>query len=106
MSAKQDAVLELLSKQLTDQGLLIEAGWVSLRHAAIPPEASQAQLDGMRDAFFAGAQHLFASIMTILDPGDEEPTEADMKRMSQIADELDKFGKQLAQRYYPTKGSA
>lgn len=99
------ADLTKLAQGLTDQGKLIEAGWISLRIAAIPADAGQTQLDSMRDAFFAGAQHLFGSIMAILDPEDG-PTEADLMRMSQIAAELEEFGKKLAQRYYPTKGSA
>lgn len=86
--------LKRLTKELTDKGKLIEAGWVSLRLAIFPDGASKEQLTEMRKAFFAGAQHLFSSIMTILDE-DREPTETDMKRMSLIADELDKFGEEL-----------
>ena len=87
---KRDVVLIELSKQLTDRGKLIEAGWVGLRLAAIPVDAPQVQLDEMRIAFFAGAQHLFASIVAMMDPG-AEPTEADLARMDQIKDELDSF---------------
>jgi hypothetical protein len=86
--------LEKLSKRLTDEGKLIEAGWVGLRAAVIPPEASAEQLDDMRNAFFAGAQHLFASIMTILDE-DKEPTEDDLHRLSMINQELQKFVEEL-----------
>lgn len=96
--------LERLSKELTDQGKLIEAGFVGLRLAAIPDDAPDTQVTEMRNAFFAGAQHLYASLMTILDPGDE-PTEADLNRMSLIADELSAFGDQLI-KDLPTGGSA
>jgi hypothetical protein len=85
------AYLERLSRELVDKGKLIEAGWVSLRLAALSDNAPPVQLNEMRMAFFAGAQHLFASIMTILDPG-SEPTDADMVRMDKISDELEKFG--------------
>jgi hypothetical protein len=44
----------------------------------------------MRWVFFAGAQHLFGSIMGIMDPG-EEPTDADLRRMDQIDVELKTF---------------
>lgn len=93
--------LEKLSRDLTDQGRLIEAGWISLRLMAIDPHA---QLDEMRMAFFAGAQHLFASIMTILEPG-AEPTEKDLQRLGLIQAELDKFISEFKQRI-PTKGRA
>lgn len=88
------AHLERLSRELTDKGKLIEAGWVGLRLAAVPLDASPAQLTEMRKAFFAGAQHLFSSIMTILDEG-AEPTDADLARLSLIDTELRSFGHDL-----------
>lgn len=78
------------ARELTDKGKLIEAGWVSLRLVSIPEGANRTQLEQLRNAFFAGAQHLFGSIMSIMDE-DVEPTEKDMQRMSQIANELDEF---------------
>lgn len=97
--------LQRLSRELTERGKLIEAGWVGLRIAAVAPDAPQPQLDEMRQAFFAGAQHLFSSIMTILDPG-EEPTDKDLCRMDQIADELNEFIEDFKMRHAQTKGSA
>ncbi len=41
-------------------------------------------------AFFGGAQHLFASIMGILEPG-AEPTDNDMHRLTLINNELEEF---------------
>lgn len=98
------AFLETLSRRLADEGKLIEAGWVAMRLHAVPLNAPAIQLDNMRMAFMGGAQHLFFSIMTILDPG-SEPTDADMQRMSQIAAELDSYGEELVLRL-GTKGSA
>ena len=86
-----------LTKELIDQGKLIEAGWIGLRGGAIDSNASVMQLQDMRMAFFAGAQHLYASIMIGLDP-DKEPTTADMKRMQQIHDELENFSDELMTR--------
>ena len=79
-----------LSRRLADEGKLLEAGWISYRAIVINPKAPPEQLEECRIAFFAGAQHLFGSVMTTLDPG-SEPTDADMKRMSLINTELDKF---------------
>jgi hypothetical protein len=97
--------LEQLSRRLADDGKLIEAGWIGLRIAAVPLNAPAVQLEEMRNAFMAGAQHLFSSIMTILDPSLEE-TEADMRRLDLIASELDEFRKELELRVSRTKGSA
>lgn len=99
------AFLERLHRELTDQGKLIEAGWVSMRLAAVPLDAPAIQLEEMRNAFFAGAQHLFSSIMTILEPG-EEPTEADLRRLYLINDELQWFIKDFSARRLETKGTA
>lgn len=77
-------------QKLNDEGKLVEAGWLSYRILVMPAEVGAVQLDETRKAFFAGAHHLFGSIMTILEP-DAEPTEADMRRMDLIHQELQKF---------------
>lgn len=82
--------IRTVTERLTDEGRLIEAGWRSLRYVAISKDASLRQLDDMRSAFFAGAQHLWGSIMTVLEPG-SEPTSKDLQRFEQIERELDIF---------------
>lgn len=99
------AHLERLSRELTDKGKLIEAGWVGLRLAAIPLDAPPVQLEEMRNAFFAGAQHLFSSIMTILEP-EAEPTDKDLARMDQIHAELEGFIQAFELKHFPAKGRA
>jgi len=99
------AFLERLTRELVDQGKIIEAGWVGLRLAAIPLDAPAVQLNEMRMAFMAGAQHLFASIMGMLDE-DAEPTDADLKRMDMIHEELEAYAKELELRIGRAKGSA
>jgi hypothetical protein len=77
-------------QRFSDEGKLIEAGWIGMRHAAIARDAPQIQLDEMRMAFFGGAQHLFGCLMSILGHGDE-PTEADYRRVDLIAAELKQY---------------
>jgi len=79
-----------IERQLIADGKIIEAGWMGLRYLSIPKEASEIQLTEMRQAFFAGAHHVFTTIMSVMDEG-EEPTEADLARMTQISNELDNF---------------
>lgn len=93
-----------LTRELMDQGKLIEAGWVSLRMHTIPLNAPAGQLQEMRMAFMAGAQHLFSSMMAGLDP-DAEPTEADTRRMDLIDAELEAFAKELKLRVVKPEGS-
>jgi hypothetical protein len=88
------AYLERLTKELADKGKLVEAGWVSLRLHCIPPNAPAAQLTEMRFAFMAGAQHVFSSMMDMLDPEPGE-TPADMRRMELLNAELEAFVAEL-----------
>jgi hypothetical protein len=83
-----------LTKLLTDQGKLIEGGFAVFVHVLDVPET---QIEPSRLAFMAGAEHLFASVMNVLDPG-EEPTETDLRRMDQIQEELNRWREVLAQR--------
>lgn len=88
------SIIDELLRQATDKGKLIELEWLSFVKAVMPPNASDVQISEMRKAFFAGAQHLFGSIMSILEP-DAEPTEKDLERMTLIDIELKEFVKQL-----------
>lgn len=95
--------LESMTRELMDKGKLLEAGWVGLRLAAIPLDAPAVQLDEMRNAFFAGAQHLFSSMMTGFD-ADSEPTADDLRRVDLIETELQDFIRDFEQRHLKTKG--
>lgn len=86
--------LEQLSKALADKGKVIEAGFVAFRLQCIPPSAGGDQVNDMRIAFMAGAQHLFGSILSFLDPG-EDITDADLSRMDQVNAELATFAAEL-----------
>lgn len=95
--------LQRLEREMTDKGRLIEAGWIGCRLAALPLDTPARQLEQHREFFFAGAQHLFASIMSILDPG-EDPTTADLSRMAKIEGELKEFIQVFQLRHFPAEG--
>jgi hypothetical protein len=97
------AYLERLTRELADEGKLVESGWVSLRLMAIPENASALQLEEMRNAFFAGAQHVFGSMMAMFDEG-EEATEADMRRMDLMSAELNEFIDKFKLKHVVTHG--
>lgn len=92
-------IIDEVTKKLIDDGRLIEAGWRSLRIVAIPQNASDTQIREMRKAFFAGAQHLYASIMGFLEEG-KEPTDTDMRRMENLDRELKRFVKELKEEMF------
>ena len=98
------ALIDKLTKDMIAKGLLIQAGFQMYR-VAVPglALASKEHLGELEFAYFAGAQHVFSSIMSVLDPG-EEPTEADLARIENIAHELDEFAKAAALRLTPARG--
>lgn len=97
-------VAQELGRKLTDEGKLIASGWVIFEAMTLPPHASEDQRNDMRIAFFAGAQHLFGTMASIMDPGDE-PTDADLSRMDNINDELARFADFMRANVPPPKRS-
>lgn len=97
MPLDKDKLAAQITKELAEQGKLIEGGWAALRLMAIPPDAPDIQIRAMRMAYMAGAQHLWASIMAIFDSG-EEPTQADLKKMELINTELEAWADTIRSR--------
>lgn len=89
-----DDLVTQLTKELISQGRIIEAGWRSYEILVVPATAPEVQRVESRRAFFAGAEHLYGSMLTSLDPG-AEPTGDDMRRMEQIDGELTAFLREL-----------
>lgn len=89
-----------IAGHFVDRGKVIEIGFAAMIEASYPDwqKMPKDQLHDLRMAFFGGAQHLFGSIMGILDPG-TEPTEQDMRRMDLIAHELETFIIEFKQRH-------
>lgn len=97
--------LDALSRELIAQGKLIEAGFI-LRILPLADAADPERAEAMRHAFFAGAHHLFVLFVAVLDPSTQEPTPADLEKMSRIEAELDQFIREFAVRKLATVGSA
>jgi hypothetical protein len=92
---KIKAAVDELSKALADRGQLVDIGWKAYRTVMLARHAQSAEMEEQfRYAYFSGAQHLFASIMAVMD-SDREPTARDLERMSKISDELEGFAREL-----------
>ena len=92
----RDRLLAELTKKLADDGKLVEVGWISLMRAAIPINAPPIQIREMRLAFMAGAQHLWASINSLLlESAGDDATPADVRRMELIDRELRAFADEM-----------
>jgi len=102
MNNKRRELMEAIIRELIDEGRIIEAGFASYKIAVMNPNAGTDQIIETRRAFFAGAQHLFASIMSVLEPG-SEPTDNDMHRITQIHEELNRFIVELKSKYREEK---
>jgi hypothetical protein len=85
---KFTAICDQIAKDLVDRGLLIRAGAKVLLGLKLPQNREEA----LRYAFFAGADHVFSTLMRVLDEG-VDATEADMLRMTKIHEELEEWRK-------------
>lgn len=100
-----EAAAHETAKALIDQGMLLEAGFALFATYVIPKDAPAIQLQEMRLAFMAGADHVFSTVMGVLDP-EEEPTDEDMRRMELIHAEIEKWRVVISQRISPVQGNA
>jgi hypothetical protein len=98
-------LIQEIAQDLLDQGLVVEAGWEMYRVMALPHSAPTSELDRVKEAFFAGAQHVLGPVMSALEPG-VEPSETDIRRMHALAQELDRFSDLLWLKYSRPMGSA
>ena len=76
-----------ISSAAADRGSLMEIGFAAFVATANPSIPVQ-DLRQWRDAYFAGAQHLWAGVFEVLDEA-REPTDRDLRRMELIAHELE-----------------
>lgn len=95
---------EAVTNRFASDGMLIEGGWAALCAVWVPRDAPPEQIKDLRWAFMAGAEHLFSSIMTTLDPG-SEITDEDLRKMELIQAELDAFRLEV-EASLPTAGRA
>lgn len=103
MNEQQRRIHDELMKRFTAEGKLIEAGWQSMLLLVLPKDASAIQVKEMRNAFFMGAQHLYAALMCIMD-ADREPTANDLKKMELIHNELEAFRMEVTNVHTPGRG--
>lgn len=88
-----------LADNWADKGKVMEGGWRAGEYL-IFKDSTDEQRAQLRKAFFLGAEHLFSTIMMVMDPG-SEPTERDLQRMSLIHKELEAFKLELASVHPP-----
>lgn len=94
MNEEMRKEVERITVDWANRGKVVQGGWLAYEFLTGIRNMSEVQRRECRRAFFSGAQHLFASILTILEPG-AEPTQADLGRMDKINAELEEFMEEL-----------
>jgi hypothetical protein len=104
MSDAQNKAASIITRMLADEGKLLEAGWQVYRLLCLrmPPHENR---EDLQEAFMAGCEHTFASMIGMLD-SEEEPTDADMQRMNMLHAELEPITAKLKLKYGRTAGRA
>lgn len=69
-------------------------GWEEFVKAVLPADAPAIQLQEMRRAFYGGAETMFSTLLSAVS-GVEEPTGADLQVMSDLAEEINAFAKDM-----------
>jgi hypothetical protein len=96
MKTPEQQLIDRITSELADQGRIVEGGWRVFMATGMPKSAPAIQIAEMRKAYFLGAQHVFASVITMLDPG-SEPTDKDLRRMDLLHRELKRFVDEMQQ---------
>jgi len=91
---------EAITGRAVDEGQIIALGFAAYISNIYPNWRTMPvdQRDQLRATFYAGAQHVWGSVFSFLDPG-EEPTERDMRLMDLINHELEAFIVEYRQRH-------
>lgn len=66
------AYVERVVKELIDRGRPVEAGWMSYKIHVMPIDAPPGQFEECRRAFYAGAVHLFASVLRAVESDEDK----------------------------------
>ena len=91
--------MNAVAENLAREGKLIEAGWVELEETM--PQSCFAWRNDMRTAYFAGAQHVFQSIVHAA-----RDKEGSSLRLSEMSRELQQFIDEHMLHNSPVAGSA
>lgn len=82
---------DALLRELSDRGQIVEGGWRAYEILTLK-DASEIQRSECRKAYFFGAEHVFMSMMGMLDSGPgTEPTELELERMDKLHAEITRF---------------
>lgn len=83
-------VHDQIAGNMMDSKTPVEDAWNLLRALVLNPDTTVGQMQDLKFCFFSGAQHLYATVLSALSPG-QENTDQDLRRMQHLHDELDSW---------------
>lgn len=101
----KEAVAQKMIEEGAARGMAIEGGWQAFKMLAIHKDASQGEIEALREAFFFGGHHASTILVELYGPK-AEPTHEDCCLMMTILEEFDGFLHEFALRHAIAKGNA
>jgi len=99
-------VARQIQKKMADDGKILTGGF--LAYCVVNQITNESARLRAKDAYYAGAEHVFTTLMNALDPDtpDHEPTAADMQRMDKLWNEISAWQEEQKLKFAPSGGSA
>jgi len=98
LTPEQEREIAEAMKEVADKGMLVAAGFAAFRIIALNNSIDRDKIADMHTAYMAGAEHLFTTLMSILDEG-EEPTKKDTDRIELIYQELQAWRAKMVEQH-------
>lgn len=103
--SEKERLADDIVRSAGNAGLLVETGWQIHKGIILQIADNDPRLFDIRLAFMAGAEHVFTSLIGMMDEGDEI-TDGDMKKMALLDQEIGKIRAELELAFYETKGTS
>ena len=91
--------IERINRELIAQGKAIEAGWQAYRLIALRVDMPTSEQDQLKEAFFAGCQHVFGTFVHALSPDKTPLSDDNMRLIDNLFKELQSFSSDMQGKY-------
>lgn len=99
MNPDAKELFSIMAKELLNQCKIVEGGFSGYKTHIFPSGLPPFQEEELRNAFFAGAQHLYGTMMAVFSEAGD-PSDEDMRNMDAIHTELKEFIKSFKVKHF------